>query len=359
MKHFALIVLLFYVVLAGFHCQRNSDIATGPAQGESDQKPLVKSAIPVVTAGTDPDAVLQAAARFRNFNGTAGDEFWQGELPLSDQSCAVDFSATPTSDGTVVVGSWLASNHVEIVFDAATQKLVTTITSSHEFTNSCTVGDLGGLNYIEFEIAWKYAATVNFENVTLDGHALGSFQSSGLMGVLNFMIKDYVVTGGFVLEGDIVLAGAQAGGDQCRVQVSVGLLGDIGPANQPPDCSNARPDKASLWPANRKFVPVTILGITDPDGDPVSVTVNRIYQDEPVDYGTSGRYAPDAYGIGTATAHVRTERTFKGNGRVYHIYYTANDDKGAYCSGQVLVSVPMKKGEQSVDDGPVYNSVLK
>ncbi len=123
---------------------------------------LVKSAIPVVTAGTDPDAVLKAEKRFRNLNSATGNQLWQGELPLSDQSCGIDFATTSTLTGTVVDGSRQATNHVVITYNAATGRLGTTINCSHEFENSCTVGDLGGLNYMQFEVAFKYAATVNF-----------------------------------------------------------------------------------------------------------------------------------------------------------------------------------------------------
>ena len=36
--------------------------------------------------------------------------------------------------------------------------------------------------------------------------------------------------------------------------------------NEPSDCSEAAPSIDTIWPPNHKFVPVNILGVTDPDG---------------------------------------------------------------------------------------------
>ena len=42
------------------------------------------------------------------------------------------------------------------------------------------------------------------------------------------------------------------------------------------------PSKASLWPPNHKLRTVTVSGATDPDGDPVAITITGVTQDEPV-----------------------------------------------------------------------------
>ena len=128
----------------------------------------------------------------------------------------------------------------------------------------------------------------------------------------------------------------------------------IGGINQPPDCSQAVPSQEILWPPNHKFKNIRIQGVTDPDGDPVSIIIDSIYQDEPV-----GRKI-DAKGVGTDTAKLRAERTRSknGNGRVYHINFTAYDDQGGNCSGQVTVGVPPNKGKKTVivDDGANFDS---
>ena len=135
-------------------------------------------------------------------------------------------------------------------------------------------------------------------------------------------------------------------------------------ANEPPDCSEAVPSIDTIWPPNHKFVPVNILGVTDPDGDDVTITIDSIFQDEPVDTVGDGNFTPDGQGTGTDTAEVRAERIgtkqVPGNGRVYHIMFTADDGNGGLCSGEVFVGVPHDQGGGvvPVDEGALYDSTL-
>ena len=64
--------------------------------------------------------------------------------------------------------------------------------------------------------------------------------------------------------------------------------------NTPPDCSNVKPDKSILWPPDHKLVPITLSGLTDPDGDPTTLTITGVTQDEPVDGLGDGDTSPDA-----------------------------------------------------------------
>lgn len=130
-------------------------------------------------------------------------------------------------------------------------------------------------------------------------------------------------------------------------------------ANEPPDCSAAAPSAAVLWPPQHQFVPITITGVTDPDGDPVTITVDSIFQDEAVDAPGSGNTGPDGQGVGTSTAEVRAERVGTGNGRVYHISFTASDGLDS-CTGTVRVSVPKSLGRNgaAVDDGALFDSTI-
>ena len=129
--------------------------------------------------------------------------------------------------------------------------------------------------------------------------------------------------------------------------------------NTPPDCSGAVASRTMLWPSNHRFVTVDVLGVTDPDGDPVAVKIDAVYQDEPVSGRGSGNTAPDADGIGMSSAELRAERSGLGNGRVYHVFFTADDGQGASCGGAVTVSVPHdRRGRAAIDGGPVYLSTL-
>lgn len=127
-------------------------------------------------------------------------------------------------------------------------------------------------------------------------------------------------------------------------------------ANQAPDCSQAMPDIDMIWPPNHKLTMVSVLGVTDPDGDPVTITIDSIFQDEPVDELGDGQFAPDGMGVGTDTAYVRNERSGLFDGRFYHIGFTADDGQGASCSGEVVVVVPHDQNAVPVDGGALYDS---
>jgi CSLREA domain-containing protein len=128
--------------------------------------------------------------------------------------------------------------------------------------------------------------------------------------------------------------------------------------NTPPDCSSAISSLGPLWPPNNEFYPVNVLGVTDADGDPITIVIDAIFQDEPV--GTDGN-SPDGRGVGTDTAEVRSERDGNGNGRVYHVFFTATDGRGGSCTGVVRVPVvPHDQGDDLTpyDEGPLYDSTL-
>ena len=132
--------------------------------------------------------------------------------------------------------------------------------------------------------------------------------------------------------------------------------------NRPPDCSKAYADPGCLWSPNHEFVQVSVMGVTDPDGDPVTITITSITSDEPTasDEGSCGAYhAPDASGVGTSTALVRAERSGNGDGRVYVISFTASDGKGGVCEGSVAVKVPHNQSSkdcEAIDSGQNYDA---
>jgi streptogramin lyase len=132
-------------------------------------------------------------------------------------------------------------------------------------------------------------------------------------------------------------------------------------ANLPPDCTAALPSLDAIRPPNHKFVAINIAGVTDPDGDPLTVTPTAVFQDEPVKGGSSGNTSPDATLNPLA---VRAERNgspkLPGNGRVYHISFIADDGQGGSCSGTAKVCVPHDQGKTSgcIDEGPLFDSLV-
>jgi hypothetical protein len=108
----------------------------------------------------------------------------------------------------------------------------------------------------------------------------------------------------------------------------------------------------------------SVKGVTDPDGDKVTITIDSVTQDEPV--SGPGYYCPDA-AIDGSTVDLRIERfdksqtaygKGKGNGRVYFVNFTASDGHGGSCSGTAQLCVPREssKKAQCVDDGVRHNS---
>jgi cysteine-rich repeat protein len=132
--------------------------------------------------------------------------------------------------------------------------------------------------------------------------------------------------------------------------------------NLPPDCSAASPTVGSLWPPNHKMVSVGIAGVTDPDGDPVVVSVTGIFQDEPLDATGDGATCPDAVGVGLDGVELRSERSGHGDGRVYHVAFQAVDVCNAACVGEVVVCVRHDNGKKNGgacgDGGALYDSTL-
>ena len=132
--------------------------------------------------------------------------------------------------------------------------------------------------------------------------------------------------------------------------------------NREPVCTLAAPSIAEVWPPNHKMVNISILNVTDPDGDPLTIAITGITQDEPINTYSDGDTGPDGAGVGTSVAQVRAERAgskkVPGNGRVYVISFTVTDNFGASCPGKVKVCVPHDQGKgQCIDDGQKYNSV--
>jgi hypothetical protein len=135
------------------------------------------------------------------------------------------------------------------------------------------------------------------------------------------------------------------------------------PSNRLPVCQAARPSLDVLWPPNHKQThAVGVLGVTDPDGDAISIAITAIWQDEPTNTVGDGNTPIDGYGVGTSQADVRAERSgtpqVPGDGRLYEIFFTAKDGAGGSCSGVVRVGVPhdMSQHRTVVDSLVRYDS---
>ncbi len=118
-----------------------------------------------------------------------------------------------------------------------------------------------------------------------------------------------------------------------------------------PNCDDAHASTPILWPANHKMVDIKINGLGDSE-----VVIQCIKQDEPLNTNGDGNTEFDGINGSASNFLLRAERQGGGNGRVYHVGYTASNAQGQ-CSGIVQVSVPPSKKKSVTDDGPLYVSI--
>lgn len=125
--------------------------------------------------------------------------------------------------------------------------------------------------------------------------------------------------------------------------------------NEPPVCDDAQPSIADLWPPNHEVTVVSILGVVDPEGDPVEIHVDAVTSDEPAS-GPGTPQSPDAFLLPNGTVGLRAERLGGGNGRVYEIHFTASDGADS-CTGTVRVNVRHdQSGAAAIDDGQNHDA---
>jgi len=248
-----------------------------------------------------------------------------------------------------------ATNTITLTLDpSTTPPTLTTVVKPDSGAPTVVVYAFGGpvptpLDFIHIKAS---SGAVVFGSVILNvgGDCVLSstdFSGEGLLGTGGDL------SGGFTLTGTLTVVGASA---TDSLDISIGTQ----VTNEPPDCSRARANVLTLWPPNHKFRPVSVVGVTDPDGDPITISINSIFQDEPTNGLGDGDTSPDGQGIGTSMAQVRAERQGSGNGRVYHIRFTAADGKGGTCSGEVKVGVPKSQGRNGapIDGGALYDSTV-
>jgi hypothetical protein len=82
-------------------------------------------------------------------------------------------------------------------------------------------------------------------------------------------------------------------GDICWMAMDRDLMRVQLEFNKPPDCSNVKVSPEVLPSTSRNFFPVTVSGATEPDGEPMTVSITGVTQSEPV-RGVGDSTAPDA-----------------------------------------------------------------
>ncbi len=144
-----------------------------------------------------------------------------------------------------------------------------------------------------------------------------------------------------------------ANGSGCGSACSRELAVESCETNHAPDCSHAAPSVARLWSGGADFQRVEVLGVTDPDGDPVAIEITGVTHDEP----GKKTSCPSARRV-EGGVELLAERDGGGNGRVYEIRFTARDGQGGACEGSVRVCVPHDHGQEECgDNGQLANAL--
>jgi len=325
----------------------------------------ISASPPVWTYGLIPYDEELIGVRYRSFGNTEGEEIYLGIPDLGLTTHRLGANTT-----------WAEWNKVAFSYDPLKDELttevdpgddglgVTTLVYSGVSSQITALGKkfaLGDLNIMQITLAnGDQNTTVNWNDVFLynvdfpDGVSFGSFGGNG---IFDWMLQAFDFAQGFKVTGLLHVTGPfGTSQEQSKLEIKVGHLVQ----NLPPDCSKAYPSVKTLWPPDHTFVKIKIRGVTDPDDDPLTITVTGIFQDEPVNASGDGNTAPDGKGVNSADAWVRAERQGKGNGRLYHIYFTADDGNSNICSGEIRVGVPKSQGKNKtpVDDGPLYDSTV-
>jgi hypothetical protein len=124
--------------------------------------------------------------------------------------------------------------------------------------------------------------------------------------------------------------------------------------NSPPDCEAAVASPAWLWPPNKRMVEVKVQNVAvDPDID-TTIRIESVLQDEPTIHRSS--FCPDAASFEGSSVLLRAERSGKGDGRVYQVDFSAEDQFGGSCVGQVTVCVPHDAASDCIASGVVHDS---
>ncbi len=113
-------------------------------------------------------------------------------------------------------------------------------------------------------------------------------------------------------------------------------------------CGDAYATPDRLWSPNHDFVTVELASLSG-----AAITIEGVLQDEP-----TPKKIPDCRLLAADRVELRAEREGSGNGRVYHVFYTAEGTGGEICAGELLVGVLDNQGSggEPIDDGAIYDS---
>jgi hypothetical protein len=110
-----------------------------------------------------------------------------------------------------------------------------------------------------------------------------------------------------------------------------------------PDVTGVSASPDSFWPPNHQMVPISVSYSTADNCSAVTSTLT-VSSNEPINGQGDGDTAPDWSVVDNHNVLLRSERSGKGNGRIYTITITATDAAGNSTVKTVTVKVPKSQG---------------
>lgn len=112
-----------------------------------------------------------------------------------------------------------------------------------------------------------------------------------------------------------------------------------------PIIRSVQPDRASVWPANHKLVPITVrVSSEDAVSSPVCEIVS-VSSNEPADSVGDGNTDAD-WSFAGLSAQLRAERSGRGTDRIYTLRISCRDEAGNLSSQSTTVTVPHSQGRK-------------
>lgn len=121
------------------------------------------------------------------------------------------------------------------------------------------------------------------------------------------LIAPLVPMGGAVLTFQLVVSDGTNTSEPDAVNVTVTNVNHPPVALAGDDQAVAEASPVKLWPPNHKLIAVSIMGVTDPENNEITITIMDVTQDEPINGLGDGDTAPDAV-IQGGTVLLRAER---------------------------------------------------
>lgn len=285
--------------------------------------------------------------------------------PAERRERSFSFPTGSEPPGDVTITARVLAGNAEVARCAAGARIVSSLEQGLKLTGTITA-DPGVVNadniaqaFLRYEVtnpgnaAWQPAAIEILIVRPTTGEILTTLTDSAPLPV-GASYANAKPTPRGLSQGDylVILRGGRENQTETLASTTLTIV------NSPPSCVQARASVDQLWPPNHQMVRVGIAGVVDPDGDPVTVEIFGVTQDEPVVGAGSGNTCPDAIVTGDGV-ELRAERSGQGDGRVYRIHFGAKDPVEAQCSGVVTACVPHdQSGRGCVDSPAVHNATI-